>query len=511
MRADELRALSLFDGLADDQLAELTEGSTEVRVEPGADLFREGEHADFWWVLIDGAIDLVRHIGREDTVVAKMDVPGRWAGGFRAWDEHGVYLATGRGVADGRVLRVPAEVLREWFNAWFPFGGHLIEGVYRTARSIESTARQRQSLIRLGTLAAGLAHEINNPAAAATRAVDALETASQVLLSSLGRLAQGEISARQFTELDALRRDIEPQAAILDPLALADREEALASWLSRHGVVCVWMIAPPLAAAGVTVAWCERVALVLEGPALGPSLEWVASTLSAATLLSELKDSSRRISELVAAIKSYSQMDRASVQYIDVTDGIESTLLMLRYKLRDGITVVRDYSANVPRIHAFPGELNQVWTNLIDNAIDAMAGAGTLRLSTRVEGNDVVIEVGDTGPGMPPQVTARAFEAFYTTKDVGTGTGLGLDIAWRIVVERHGGTITIDSRPGKTVLRVRIPIRPPVPSGEWPTDRPTAAGPIPGAPQPENRDVAMTPGRAHDHTLSSVIVKPFGA
>ena len=511
MRADELRALSLFDGLADDQLAELTEGSTEVRVEPGADLFREGEHADFWWVLIDGAIDLVRHIGREDTVVAKMDVPGRWAGGFRAWDEHGVYLATGRGVADGRVLRVPAEVLREWFNAWFPFGGHLIEGVYRTARSIESTARQRQSLIRLGTLAAGLAHEINNPAAAATRAVDALETASQVLLSSLGRLAQGEISARQFTELDALRRDIEPQAAILDPLALADREEALASWLSRHGVVCVWMIAPPLAAAGVTVAWCERVALVLEGPALGPSLEWVASTLSAATLLSELKDSSRRISELVAAIKSYSQMDRASVQYIDVTDGIESTLLMLRYKLRDGISVVRDYSADVPRIHAFPGELNQVWTNLIDNAIDAMAGAGTLRLSTRVEGNDVVIEVGDTGPGMPPQVTARAFEAFYTTKDVGTGTGLGLDIAWRIVVERHGGTITIDSRPGKTVLRVRIPIRPPVPSGEWPTDRPTAAGPIPGAPQPENRDVAMTPGRAHDHTLSSVIVKPFGA
>ena len=465
MRAGELGALSLFDGLADHQLAELAEGSTEVRVEPGADLFHEGEHADFWWVLIDGAIDLVRHIGREDTVVAKMDVPGRWAGGFRAWDEHGVYLATGRGVTAGRVLRVPAEVLRERFNAWFPFGRHLIEGVYRTARSIESTARQRESLITLGTLAAGLAHEINNPAAAATRAVDALETASQVLLSSLGRLAQGEISARQFTMLDALRRQIEPQAAILDPLTLADHEEALASWLSRHGVVCEWMIAPPLAAAGVDGAWCERVALVLEGPALGPGLEWMASTLSAASLLSELKDSTRRISELVAAIKSYSQMDRASVQYIDVTDGIESTLLMLGYKLRDGVTVVRDYSAVVPRIHAYPGELNQVWTNLIDNAIDAMAGAGTLRLSTRAEGNDVVIEVGDTGPGMPPQVAARAFEAFYTTKDVGKGTGLGLDIAQRIIVERHSGTITVDSRPGETVLRVRIPVAPPVPQG----------------------------------------------
>ena len=461
MRAGELRALGLFDGLTDDQLAELAEGSTEVRVEPGADLFREGEHADFWWVLLDGAIDLVRYIGREDTVVGKMDVPGRWAGGFRAWDEHGVYLATGRGAACGRVLRVPAEVLRERFNAWFPFGRHLIEGLYHTARSIESTARQRESLITLGTLAAGLAHELNNPAAAATRAVDALETACQTLLSSLGRLAQGEISARQFTALDALRREIGPQAAAQDPLALADHEQALASWLSSHGIAREWMIAPPLAAAGADVAWCEQAATVLGEPALGPGLEWVASTLAAATLLAELKDSSRRISGLVAAVKSYSQMDRSSMQHIDVTDGIESTLLMLGYKLRDGVTVVRDYRADVPRIGAYPGELNQVWTNLIDNAIDAMAGHGTLRLSTRAGGNDVIIEIGDTGPGMPPQVAARAFEPFYTTKDVGKGTGLGLDIARRIVVERHAGTITIDSRPGKTVLRVRLPIRPP--------------------------------------------------
>ena len=193
MRADELRALSLFDGLTDEQLTELAEGSAEVRIEPGVELFCEGEHADFWWVLLDGAIDLVRHIGREDTVVGKMDVPGRWAGGFRAWDEHGVYLATGRGAARGSVLRVPACVLSQRVNAWFPFGRHLIEGVYRTARSIESTARQRQSLITLGTLAAGFAHEINNPAAAAARAADALEAECQTLLSSLGRLADDEI------------------------------------------------------------------------------------------------------------------------------------------------------------------------------------------------------------------------------------------------------------------------------------------------------------------------------
>jgi len=181
MRVDDLRPLNLFNGLTDDQLAELVEGGSEVHVEPGLDLFHEGEHADFWWVLIEGAIDLVRHVGREDVVVGKMDAPGRWAGGFRAWDEHGVYLATGRAVGAGRVLRVPAEVLRELSNAWFPFGGHLIEGLYKTARTIESTARQRDSLVTLGTLAAGLAHEINNPAAAATRAIDALEGVGQTL------------------------------------------------------------------------------------------------------------------------------------------------------------------------------------------------------------------------------------------------------------------------------------------------------------------------------------------
>jgi signal transduction histidine kinase len=186
----------------------------------------------------------------------------------------------------------------------------------------------------------------------------------------------------------------------------------------------------------------------------------VASTLSAATLLAELKQSTRRISELIAAVKSYSQMDRSSMQRIDVTTGIESTLTMLAHKLRDGVTVVREYAADVPEIEAYAGELNQVWTNLIDNAIDAMDGAGTLTITTRAEDGDVQVEIADTGPGMSPDVAARAFEAFYTTKDVGKGTGLGLDIAHRIVTERHGGTITIQSAPGDTVLRVRIPVRP---------------------------------------------------
>ena len=235
----------------------------------------------------------------------------------------------------------------------------------------------------LGRLAAGLAHELNNPAAAATRAVDALQTACAALLSSEGRLARNELSAEQFAALDALRRELEPQRADPDPLARSDREQALSSWLAGHGIEREWAIALPLAAAGADPDWCARAATVLEGSALGPGLEWVASTLSVATLLGEVKESTRRISELVAAVRSYSQLDRASMQRLEVTDGLDSTLAMLGHKLGDGVTVLREYGADVPRIEASAGELNQVWTNLIDNALDAMDGTGTLRVATR--------------------------------------------------------------------------------------------------------------------------------
>jgi len=218
-------------------------------------------------------------------------------------------------------------------------------------------------------------------------------------------------------------------------------------------------IAPSLAATGVDLEWCAQAEAVLGPAALEPGLEWLASTFSTASLLAELKESTRRISELVAAVRSYTQLDRASMQQLDVADGLDSTLLMLGHKLRGGVTVVRDYGAGVPQVEAYAGELNQVWTNLIDNAVDAMDGRGTLRVATRVEDGQVVVEIGDTGPGMAPEIATRAFEAFFTTKDVGKGLGLGLDIARRIVVERHGGTLTIDSRPGETVLRVGIPLR----------------------------------------------------
>jgi len=455
----ELRSIGLFGGLTDQQLAELAAGSCEVAVRPGQEVFHEGEHADSWWVLLAGTIDLIRFVGGEETVVARMDVPGRWAGGFRAWDEQGVYLATGRAATAGRLLRVPAEVLRERIAAWFPLGGRLIEGLYRTARSIEATARQRQSLVTLGTLAAGLAHELNNPAAAAVRAADALADACQDLLGSVSRLAAHQVSAEQFAALEMLRQEVTRSGAVPDALAMADLEDALADWLTSHGVGRDWIIAPSLAAAGVDTGWCERAAAILDGEALEPGLEWAASVLSATALLTEVKESTRRISALVTAVKSYTQMDRASMRRIDVADGLESTLVMLGHLLGDGIAVERDYGAGVPPVEAHAGELDLVWTNLISNAVEAMNGKGTLRLSTRASEENVVIDVEDTGCGLPPAVAARAFEPFFTTKNPAENTGLGLDIAHRIITERHGGTIDIDSRPGRTVFRVQLPVR----------------------------------------------------
>ena len=464
MDVGRLRGLELFTGLSDEQLGELLAAVGEVSIVPGSDVFREGEHADQWWVLLSGALELVRHVGREDVVLGRMDVPGRWAGGFQAWDPNGVYLATGRGAVAGSVLRVPASVLRERTQAWFPFGGHLIQGIYGTARSIEASARQRDALVTLGTLAAGLAHEINNPAAAATRSVDALKTAGASLRVSLRRLADGDLTARQFIGLDRLRAELDDRVAPADPIEVSDLEEELGTWLLDRGVSDPWAAAAALAGAGADIDWLERASAVMGPTALDAGVAWVADSVTVESLLDQLKNATRQISQLVAAVRSYTQVGRASMQLVHVSEGIESTLVMLGHRLRDeSVSVERDYDPALPRIEAFPGELNQVWTNLIANALDALASTGaghppTLRVSTRLDGDFVVVDVADNGPGMPPEVAARAFEAFFTTKDVGKGTGLGLDIARRIVDERHGGTISVDSQPGRTVFHVRLPM-----------------------------------------------------
>jgi signal transduction histidine kinase len=355
------------------------------------------------------------------------------------------------------MFRVPSAALGGMAQEWFPFGVHLIEGFFQTVRMMDSLSRQREALIALGTLAAGLAHELNNPASATARAVDALQETCDTLLASLAELAESSLSREQFVALDRMRRDLSEAPLSIGSLAMVDCEEAISDWLEARGVVNAWRIAPPLAAAGVDVDWCVSVATILSPDTLEPGLDWVAGTLSTRSLLSEVKDSTARISALVDAVKSYSQLDRASLQLTDVTEGIDSSLVMLSHKLGDDITVVREYDPSAPRIEAIPGELNQVWTNLIDNAVDAMDGKGTLRITTRADTDVLVVEIADTGPGMPAEVQARAFEPFFTTKEIGRGTGLGLDISRRIIADRHHGSIAIESSPAGTVLRVRLP------------------------------------------------------
>jgi signal transduction histidine kinase len=458
MHTTELRGLFISDGLSDEQLAELAGAGEEIAFQEGEELFHEGEPADFWWVLLEGQVQLIRQAGREEAVVMRtMDQPGLWAGGFRAWDDTSGYLATGQAASPGRMFRVPADALGRLTRAWFPLAVHFIVGFFQTVRSMDTLYRERERLAALGTLSAGLAHEINNPAAATARAVDALRDTCDTLLASLTQLAHESLRAEDFVALDSLRRELD--STRVDPLALGDREEAISDWLVEHDVADAWRIAPDLAAAGVDVEWCKRAAGVLRGDQLAPGLEWVASTLSAQALLAQMKESTSRISALVDSVKSYAQLDRASFQVVDVTEGIESTLVMLGHKIRDnGVRVVRDYAAKLPSIEVNPAALNQVWTNLIDNAIDAMEGGGTLRVATRAGEDAVVVEVGDTGKGMTREVQARAFTPYFTTKQVGKGTGLGLDMSRRIIVDGHHGQIEIKSEPGNTVLRVTLPL-----------------------------------------------------
>ena len=454
----ELRSLFIFDGLTDEQLTELVTAGEEFVFAEGDVLFEQGAPADHWWVLLEGRVELSRRSEHEEIVLATMQQPGVWAGGFRAWSDTAGYMGWGRATSPGRAYRLPSEALGDFVRRWFPLGGHMIAAFFQTVRNIEGELRQRAGLVALGTLAAGLAHEINNPAAAAAHSAAALQESTDALLAALVSMAERSVSAEQLVALDRLRLEIEPPPGRLDSMALMDREEELTGWLERQGVDDAWRLAPVFVTAGVDTAWCERAADLLEGPQLGPGLHWVASTLSTTSLLSDVATSTSRVSALVEGVKSYTQMDRASLQRIDVTEGIESTLSVLAHKIGKGITVVRDYEEDLPHIDAHAAELNQVWTNLISNAIDAMDGEGALRLVARADGDSIVVDVGDTGPGMPDEVKDRVFEPFFTTKEVGQGVGLGLDISRRIVVDRHRGDITIESVPGNTVMSVRLPV-----------------------------------------------------
>ncbi|MGB7817851.1 MAG: ATP-binding protein [Ornithinibacter sp.] len=456
----DLRSASLTQELSEEQLSDFASHGRVREFERGEELFHEGRPADELWMLLDGEIELTRQVGHETTPMMRMNEPGQWAGGHAAWaggEEDAVFLVTGRASSQGRCFVVPAAALGTFVQAWLPLGKHLLDAVYQTVRRVDATARQRESIVALGTLAAGLAHEINNPASASLRAVEALQDTSGYMLQSLVALARHGFGGEQFLELDRVRAELQHRPdAEGGAIDAADREEFVGDWLERRDVEFAWQMAPLLAAKGADRTWLDELESIAGEDGLAPAIRWVTSTIGMAGLLSELTDATNRISHLVQDVKTYSQMDRASLQYLDLSSGLESTLTMLAPKLA-GIEVVREYHDDVPEVEVYAAEINQVWTNLIDNALDAMDGEGTLRLGVALAGDDVVVEIGDSGTGIEPAIQHRVFEPFFTTKDVGRGTGLGLDISRRIVVDRHGGSIEFESTPGSTTATVRIP------------------------------------------------------
>ena len=459
MGIEALRTAFLTRELTDDQLREMWAAGDELTFDTGIEVFTEGRPADHLWILLDGSVQLTRNSGGDTVVVATMTSSGQWAGGLRAWADASAaaYRATGTTGEPSTFFRLPSTDLARLIEEWFPFGKHLITGIYQTVRSIEATVRHRESLVALGTMAAGLAHEINNPASASLRAVAALNDTCNEMLGNLSTLAVMPISAEQFVELDRLRRELldlaVPEA---DALAMMSREDNIGTWLERHGVSEPWNLAPSLAAVGADGTWLDAVERAVGPEALGPALRWSATTFATSRLLGELTDTTKRISNLVEAVKSYSQLDRAGRQQFDVHEGLESTLVMLSPKLKS-VRVTRDFG-DAPTVGGYAAEMNQVWTNLIDNAVDAMNGSGSLRITTGVVDGALQVDIIDSGTGMPAGVLDRVFEPFFTTKDVGKGTGLGLDISRRIVVDRHRGEITFDTSPQGTTARVRLPL-----------------------------------------------------
>jgi len=456
---EDLQGAFLTSALSDEQRQDMIAAGEEVEFSPGDELFVEGRSADRLWILLAGEIELTRRVANQTITLTTMATPGQWAGGLAAWGgADSGYRATGRATTSGRCLVVPAGELGRLVGEWSPFAKHMIMGVYQTVRGIDATARERESLVALGTLSAGLAHEINNPASASLRAVEALRVTGDYMLSALIGLAEQGVLAEQFLEIDRLRVALQQRPVTEDSaIARADREELVGTWIEDRHIGLAWQMAPVLAAAGAEVAWLDELESVAGEVALDPALRWISATIGSAALLGELADATSRIAHLVEDVKTYSQMDRAALRRIDISTGIESTLAMLAPRLAD-IEVVRSYDPELPEIEVYAAELNQVWTNLIDNAVDAMDGHGTLQIAARREKDHIVVEITDSGHGIDPELHARVFEPFFTTKDVGKGTGLGLDITRRIVVDRHGGDIGFDSAPGSTTARVRLPM-----------------------------------------------------
>ncbi len=459
MSIEFLRRLPLFADLPEADLEALYQKAEPMTLPAGEWLMREGAIGDALYVVLEGAIEITKHSGDQEVVLARRG-PGEVIGEL-ALLEQTPRSASGRAIQESRLLNINKQAFKQVLAASPSAALALLSTFNTRLRGTEAMLRQSEKMASLGTLAAGLAHELNNPAAAIQRSSGQLRDALAEWQALMGQLDALRLDPRQHAAVHALRDEIVKRVAAavkLDPLTRSDQESELQAWLERGGIDQAWELAPTLITFGFDSRTLKTLTQDFARDHLPIVIRWLGTSCTLYALLDEVHTSAQRMAEIVKAVKSYAYLDQAPIQEVDVHEGLENTLVILRHKLKAGITVTREYAADLPHIEAYASELNQVWTNIIDNAVDAMQGQGQLTLHTTPAADHIVVEIGDDGPGIPPEIQAHIFDPFFTTKAPGSGTGLGLHIAYNIV-QRHSGQIRVTSRPGATCFQVTLPLQ----------------------------------------------------
>ena len=475
---DELRTLFLFEALDDRQLQVLCDNG-HIRVfEPGP-VCTEGDPATCFYVLLDGELVMSKRSGGVDIETNRTSQRGVYCGAWSAYvpgEEH-VYEASVRVTRPSRFFVLDADAFARFMQSEFPMAVHLLEGHRVGGRRQRQILDQRDKLLALGTITAGLTHQLNNPAAAAARAVADLREGVSKMRYKMKMLADGKLTREALRVLVSIQEEVAEQVAKsktqeLTALELSDREEQIGDWLEQRSIIGAWDYAPTFVEAGLDIDWLSRVEASIGdvdcSATLQSALGWLKYTIDTELRLNEIADASKRISALLAGAKQYSQMDRSEYEAANVHELIRSTIKTIfgdKVGKDKPVKVVWEKDTSLPELLCYPGELNEVWTNIIDNAIQAMNGRGTLTIRTwRKSENMIGVEIRDDGPGIPEDVIDRIFTPFFTTKPFGQGTGLGLDLARRIVVEKHQGDIRVDSRPGDTRFQIFLPLVAPAPA-----------------------------------------------
>jgi signal transduction histidine kinase len=462
MSIDFLRRVTLFADLPEADLEALYRRAEPVTLAAGEWLIHEGDVGEALFAVLEGAIEITKQSDRQEVVLATRG-PGEVIGEMALLDQT-PRTASARATQTTRVLKIGKEAFKQVLAASPTAALTLLHTANTRLRSTEALLRQSEKMAALGTLAAGLAHELNNPAAAVQRSSSQLRETAAEWQHLTRQLDELDLDPGQHEAAHTLRSEMGHYVAAhlaapprLDPLTRSDQEGELQGWLESQGVDRAWELAPTLVAVGFDAPTLKGLTHAFARPHLPVVARWLTASCLLYTLMDEVHTGAERIAEIVGAVKAYAYLDQAPVQLVDVHEGLDNTLVILRHKLKAGVTVTRDYAPDLPRVEAYGSELNQVWTNLIDNAVDAMKGQGQISLRTSAHAQHIVVEIADDGPGIPPEIQSRIFEPFFTTKPPGAGTGLGLHIAYNIV-QRHGGQIRVASRPGATRFEVTLPV-----------------------------------------------------